>query len=401
MLTVLTPAGKLQLLELPGGKLVKEWQAETVKNVGSVAFSPDGKWVVSNGRNTTLWDVATGKLLRQFDHPPEPMGALAFSSDGKRLCAGSVEGTLRLWDAHNGQAQGQWAGHASYIDQVAFSPDGQLLASVSHDGTARVWDLDNHKEIRSLKVDYGVSLALSRDGRSLAAGGSNGVVGVWEVASGKERATFPSDSGCVMALLFAPDGKRLISGHVNSTALCWDLTGLGPAREGNEALAADELEKEWQHLGRNDAGRAFLALWKLAAAAEQAVAKARKELQPAQAVDEKAIARWIVDLNSEEFEVRQTATAELQKLGDQAWPALRKVLADASPLETRERARRLLELQFNPDPGRLRLIRSLELLEHINNGEARALLQALSGGAPQAWLTQEANRILQRLKTND
>src|SRR5262245_1390645 len=65
LLAVLTPAGKLQILELPEGRLLKEWQAETVKNIGSVSFSPDGKWVASSGMNTRLWEIATGKPLVQ------------------------------------------------------------------------------------------------------------------------------------------------------------------------------------------------------------------------------------------------------------------------------------------------------------------------------------------------
>src|SRR5438045_3855457 len=34
-LALLTPAGKLQLRELPGGQVRREWQAETFKNVGT------------------------------------------------------------------------------------------------------------------------------------------------------------------------------------------------------------------------------------------------------------------------------------------------------------------------------------------------------------------------------
>ena len=49
----------------------------------------------------------------------------------------------------------------------------------------------------------------------------------------------------------------------------------------------------------------------------------------------------------------------------------------------------------------LRLIRSLEVLEHINNKEARALLQTLSEGAPRAWLTLEAKRMLQRMMAHN
>src|SRR5262249_50576620 len=161
--------------------------------------------------------------------------------------------------------------------------------------------------------------------------GAEGIIRVWETASGKERAAFQGDSGAVMALLFAADGKTLISGHVNSTALCWDLTGRGPQQgRANKPLAVEELEKEWRHLGGEDAQRAFGAMWILAASPKQAVARARKELQPVKAVEEKALAQWIADLGSDKFAVRERAMAELKKAGDQAWPALQKAAANPS-----------------------------------------------------------------------
>src|SRR5205823_7408638 len=148
-----------------------EWQAETFKNVGTLAFSPNGKWLVSNGTDTILWETATGKVVRAFLHPPEAMGALAFSADGTILAAGSIQGVIRLWDAHTGEDRGRLEGHSKYIDQLAFTPDGTILASVSHDGSVRLWDPQARTELANVQVDFGVSLALSRDGRSLAAGG--------------------------------------------------------------------------------------------------------------------------------------------------------------------------------------------------------------------------------------
>src|SRR4051794_26238258 len=171
LLTILAPDGKLQMRELPSGKLLREWQAQTTKSTGSVAFSPDGKKVASSGMNTTIWDVATGKPLHQLDHPPEAMSALAFSPRGQILATGSAKGMIRLWDAVTGKELGQLAGHSKYVDQVAFSADEQLLASVSHDDSVRLWRLDTRSELKKFKVEYGVALAFSRDGRSLAAGG--------------------------------------------------------------------------------------------------------------------------------------------------------------------------------------------------------------------------------------
>jgi hypothetical protein len=397
LVAVLTPDRKVQLLE-PPGRLVREWQTEEFKNVGSIAFSPDGKCVVSSGKYTSLWDVVTGKLLRQLYDQPEPMSTLAFSPDGKLLCTGSLRGAIRLWDADSGKELGQLSGHTLYIDQVVFSPDGECLASVSHDGTARLWNLRSRQEIWSVNVVFGVSLAISRDGRSLAASGTSETIGVWEIASGKERATFHSNSGCVGVLLFAADGKTLISGHQNGTAFCWDFTGLGPERRHlNKALSVDDLERQWKHLGGSDAHRAFQAIWVLSTTGEQAVTRAIKELKPAKAVDEKLIAQCITDLDNNKSVVSEKAIEELKKAGDQAWPALRFFLANAQSLEAKTRARNLLNLQYSPDPDRLRLIRTLELLEHIDNKEARTLLETLATGAPNAWQTQEAMRILERM----
>ena len=177
------------------------------------------------------------------------------------------------------------------------------------------------------------------------------VISTFEIASGSNRATFQSDSGTVMALLFSPNCKTLISGHVTSTALRWDLTGLGPKRQQrNKALSADDLGKEWQHLGGNDARRAYQALWILAATDKQAVTKAREELRPAKAVDDNKIAQWFIDLEADRAAVREKAVEELTKAGDQAWPALRDVFAGTSRLETKTQARRLLELGPSPTP---------------------------------------------------
>lgn len=70
--------------------------------VDSVAFSPDGKRIVSGSLDGTLriWDAATGKLIGQpLNDEFTLVDSLAFSPDGKRIVTGDVDGTLRLWDA--------------------------------------------------------------------------------------------------------------------------------------------------------------------------------------------------------------------------------------------------------------------------------------------------------------
>jgi hypothetical protein len=126
------------------------------------------------------------------------------------------------------------------------------------------------------------------------------------------------------------------------------------------------------------------------------VALVERRLKPVASADPRRVARLIADLGSDDFEVRKRAERELVELGDLAGPALRKVAPPA--LEARRRIGRLLERLEGPvtDPGRLRALRALELLEYVGTAEARRVLRALAGGATESRLTREARATLRR-----
>jgi WD40 repeat protein len=64
--------------------------------------------------------------------------SLAFSPDGTLLVTGDADGAIRLWQVVDGKQLLVFAGHKGWIWSVAFSPDGQHVASGSSDQTVKM-----------------------------------------------------------------------------------------------------------------------------------------------------------------------------------------------------------------------------------------------------------------------
>ena len=79
--------------------------------------------------------------VRQFAGHTNTVLAVAFSPDGKQVLTGSRDNTARLWDAATGHELRVFLGHTGAIRSVAFSPDGKQVLTSSADGTVRVWDV--------------------------------------------------------------------------------------------------------------------------------------------------------------------------------------------------------------------------------------------------------------------
>jgi WD40 repeat protein len=168
--------------------------------VYKLAFSPDGKVLVSAGRDGAI-------KLWKTDHSPKgilasasgPVWSAAISPNGQLLAAGGDDHQVHLWEMTTGRPLKSLQGHTGRVFGVAFSADSKTLASVSEDRTVKLWGLEQTEPSGSPVTLKGhnqsvTAVAFSPPDSSpntswstvLATGGVDGVLRFWHAASAEE-----------------------------------------------------------------------------------------------------------------------------------------------------------------------------------------------------------------------
>lgn len=78
---------------------------------------------------------------------------MAFSPDGRGVVSGGEDYVIKLWDVATGDCLKILEGHSQIVWSVAFGQDGQMLASCSEDGMIRIWNTETGECLRVLRSD--------------------------------------------------------------------------------------------------------------------------------------------------------------------------------------------------------------------------------------------------------
>jgi WD40 repeat protein len=201
--------------------------------VTSIAFSSNGQQVITGSWDQTviLWNVKTGKQIGKTIHLHEHMvSSVSFSSDGKHVISGSYDKTLILWKVtKNGlmPVGKPWKRHTNKVTSVAFSPNGKYVISGSWDKTLILWNVDTGKPVRRpwYKHKGGVtSVAFSPNSKYVISGSKDKTLILWKVATGMPIGKpWQGHKEFVWNVAISANGKYVISGSWDKTLIQWKV----------------------------------------------------------------------------------------------------------------------------------------------------------------------------------
>eukprot|EP01129_Flabellula_baltica_P004954 TRINITY_DN1762_c0_g1_i2.p1 TRINITY_DN1762_c0_g1~~TRINITY_DN1762_c0_g1_i2.p1 ORF type:complete len:1949 (-),score=386.28 TRINITY_DN1762_c0_g1_i2:5-5851(-) len=244
-------------------------------NVEAVAFSGDGRYMLSASwdRTVKLWnDYEVINTLPDVSHF---FNSVRFSPDGKSMIVGSPDFRIKKYNfdlfktkeddtankarVHSKIIRGMYysslrnqiltaswdrlikvhntnlyqnsiktvavlKGHSRRVNAAKFSHNGEFIISASMDNTIRIWDSLDYDVLVSLRGhEHNIfSLDISHDDKYIVSGAGDGTVRVWSIESGDPLGILEGHSDWVTAVAFSPYSRRILSGSRDASLCVWE-----------------------------------------------------------------------------------------------------------------------------------------------------------------------------------
>ena len=212
--------------------------------VSAVAFSPDGKYIISASWDNTLrlWDREGNSIGKPFTGDRHRIGdryrigdrhninAVKFSPNSKYIVSASMDGTVRLWNLKGQQIGKPFKGHESSVNSVTFYPTGKYIISYGSDNILRWWNLEGQQIVKAIPLkglkSGATTTAFSPNGRYIISKINEDDLQLWDTTNGQPIGKpFKGHEHRILSVAFSPDNQYIVSGSADNTVRLWNLEG--------------------------------------------------------------------------------------------------------------------------------------------------------------------------------
>lgn len=206
--------------------ILRQRETKTLGHKGgvtSVTFGPLGAWLAtgSTDKAVSLWDLTGRGAFREYRGHKGPTQAVAFSPNGKQIVSASRE--VRLWATETTTRPTRLEGLPRDADAVAFSPNGRAIAAAgAHE--VGVWDIEKGRRRQVVRVPGShYALSFTKEGRCVAVAASSspsGEVSVWDLANTRPLASLQAE-GMLRSVALTAAAEVIAAAGDDGRILLW------------------------------------------------------------------------------------------------------------------------------------------------------------------------------------
>jgi RNA polymerase sigma factor (sigma-70 family) len=215
--------GPLRLWDMETGEVKHNLKSES--DLTGLVFSADSRQLLaasSLGPGVRVWDVSSGKVVRQFGrygvlHVAIGVSNLAISADGKTVAVGNDRNTVQQWDLSSGKELTGAPGHQGPVLTVGLAADGKTVATRGLDDTVRFWNSATGSAlgcirlpIETLRAGYAVAFVADDRVIVLDMGLNDSIHSIFDIKNGKRVGNWDLELG-VTNLALSPDRRVVAS----------------------------------------------------------------------------------------------------------------------------------------------------------------------------------------------
>ncbi|XP_005742319.1 PWP2 small subunit processome component [Pundamilia nyererei] len=222
-------SGIFHLHELPEFNLIHSLSISD-QRIASVAINSSGDWIgfgCSRMGQLLVWEWQSESYVFKQQGHFNNMASLAYSPDGQYIVTGGDDSKVKVWNTNTGLCFVTFTEHTSSVTNVTFTSSGFVIVSASLDGTVRAFDLHRYRNFRTFTSPRPAqfsSLAVDASGELVSAGAQDSFeIFLWSMQTGRLLEVLAGHEGPVSCLCFSPVQSVLASCSWDRTVRLWDM----------------------------------------------------------------------------------------------------------------------------------------------------------------------------------